>query len=82
MDDTATARRLAAVAPGLNPAPEPAAGPEPAPDPAGPALRDGEFLLAVKDPPRLVPHGLLVRGRVPQAGGGPAAAPRRAWEGA
>ena len=45
------------------------------------ALRDGEFLLTVKDPPRLVPRGLLVRARVPAARGGPAAAPRRAWEG-
>ena len=33
-------------------------------DPA--ALRAGEFLLAVQDPPRLVPGGLLVRARVPQ----------------
>jgi hypothetical protein len=32
--------------------------------PASPAaLRDGEFLLAVKHPPRLVPRGLLVRAR-------------------
>jgi hypothetical protein len=48
------------------------------------ALRDGEFLLAVKDPPRVVPRGLLVRARVPRLArdGGPAAAPRRAWEGA
>ena len=45
------------------------------------ALRDGEFLLAVKDPPRLVPRGLLVRARVPWAAAAPAAAPRRAWEG-
>ena len=54
MDDTAAARRL------LGPAPPPdqeagAAGPA--------ALRDGEFLLAVKNPPRLVPRGLLVRAR-------------------
>lgn len=27
------------------------------------ALRDGEFLLAVKHPPRIVPRGLLVRAR-------------------
>ena len=48
------------------------------------ALRDGEFLLAVKDPPRVVPRGLLVRARVPRTArdGGPAAAPRRAWESA
>ena len=54
--------------------------------PASPAaLRDGEFLLAVKHPPRLVPRGLLVRARVSSAAAGspdPAAAPRRAWEGA
>jgi len=30
------------------------------------ALRDGEFLLRVKDPPRLVPRALAVRARVPQ----------------
>ncbi|HXZ77736.1 MAG TPA: hypothetical protein VEH31_43635 [Streptosporangiaceae bacterium] len=48
------------------------------------ALRDGEFLLAVKDPPRVVPRGLLVRARVPRIArdGGPAAASRRAWENA
>jgi hypothetical protein len=51
---------------------------------AGPAaLRAGEFLLAVQDPPRLVPSGLLVRARVPQVTrDARAAAPRRAWEGA
>lgn len=47
------------------------------------ALRAGEFLLAVKDPGRLVPRGQLVRARVPQVTrGGPAATTRRAWEGA
>ena len=48
------------------------------------ALRDGEFLLAVKNPRRLVPRGLLVRARVPQVtrDGGPTATPRRAWESA
>jgi len=48
-------------------------------------LRDGEFLLAVRHPPRFLPRGLLVRARVPAAAGGnpdPAAAPRGAWEGA
>ena len=30
------------------------------------ALRDGEFLLTVKSPPRLVPRALAVRARVPQ----------------
>jgi hypothetical protein len=50
-------------------------------DPA--TLRDGEFLLAVQDPPRLIPSGLLVRARVPRVTrDGRAAAPRRAWEGA
>jgi len=50
-------------------------------DPA--TLRDGEFVLAVRDPPRLVPSGLLVRARVPKVSrDGHAAAPRRAWEGA
>ncbi|MGH3196088.1 MAG: hypothetical protein ACRDNT_09190, partial [Streptosporangiaceae bacterium] len=47
-------------------------------------LRDGEFLLAVKNPRRLVPRGLLVPARVPPIArdGAPAAGPRRAWEGA
>jgi len=50
-------------------------------DPA--TLRDGEFVLTVRDPPRLVPSGLLVRARVPKVSrDGHAAAPRRAWEGA
>jgi hypothetical protein len=93
MEDTAATRRLAAIVPpaagaGPDPVPVPAAdpaadlaaGPPGWPDPAG--LRDGEFLLAVRHPPRVVPRGLVVRGRVPHAGGGPAAAPRRAWEGA
>jgi hypothetical protein len=46
-----------------------------------PALRDGEFLLTVKDPPRPVSRGFLVRARVPWAAAAPATAPRRAWEG-
>ena len=48
------------------------------------ALRPGEFQLAVKNPQRLVPRGMLVRARVPQAArdAGPAAAQRQAWEGA
>ena len=85
MEDAAAARLLLGSAgPGRPPDSAAAAdpGPGPAADPAGPAgLRDGEFLLAVKDPPRLVPRGLLVRARVPQAGGRTVAAPRRAWEG-
>jgi len=51
-------------------------------DPA--TLRAGEFAMAVRDPPRLVPSGLLVRARVPKVSrdGTAAAAPRRVWEGA
>jgi hypothetical protein len=45
------------------------------------ALRDGEFLLTVKDPPRLVSRGSLVRARVRSVPYRPAATPRRAWEG-
>jgi hypothetical protein len=85
MEDTAATRRLAAAVPAAaGPGPDPAADADPAahvpgsPSPAG--LRDGEFLLSVRRPPRVVPRGLLVRARVPPAGGGPAAAPRRAWE--
>ena len=84
MDDAAAAQRLAeitgAAVPGV-PVPGAAA-------PAGfdekSALRHGEFLLAVKNPRRLVPRGLLVRARIPQTARdtGPAAAARRqAWEG-
>jgi hypothetical protein len=70
MDDAAAARRLSEVT-----------GAADAVDPSG--LRGGEFLLAVRNPRRLVPRGLLVRARVPQIGhgGGPAPAPRQAWEG-
>ncbi len=98
MDDAAAARRLSEVAGVAAPAgagrpPEPGAivspganaGPGPAADAADlSALRDGEFLLAVKNPRRLVPRGLLVRARVPPVArdGGPVAAPRRAWESA
>jgi hypothetical protein len=45
------------------------------------ALRAGEFLLTVKDPPRLVSRGCLVRARVPSARAARATAPRRVWEG-
>ena len=81
MEDTTLAARLAAIGPAPAAPAEPgtAAG-------AGPgfpaALRDGEFLLAVKNPPRLITRGLLVRARVPAVGSGRAAAPRRVWEGA
>jgi hypothetical protein len=60
----------------------------PAAETGGPsALGEGEFLLAVKNPRRLVPRGTLVRARTPPVprDGRPAAAPRRAlkgWEGA
>ena len=96
MDDAAAARRLSEVTgavalagpwqsePGTSASPGAQAGPGPAADAAGlSALRDGEFLLAVKNPRRLVPRGLLVRARVPQFArdAGPAAAPRQAWEG-
>jgi hypothetical protein len=85
MEDTAATRRLAAVVPAAaGPAPDPVADAGRAGDPPGssyPAgLRDGEFLLTVRHPPRVVPRGLLVRARVPKDGGGPAAVPRRAWE--
>jgi hypothetical protein len=60
--DTATAARVAPIAP------DPAGESDPATagtlGPGSPAaLRDGEFLLAVKHPPRRVPRGLLVRAR-------------------
>jgi hypothetical protein len=50
-------------------------------------LGEGEFLLAVKNPPRVVPRGTLVRARTPAIprDSRRAAAPRRAlkgWEGA
>src|SRR6266851_2128991 len=56
MDDPAAAR-LSALAGDLAPA-------------GVSGLREGEFLLAVKNPRRLVPRGLLVRARVPQAARG------------
>ena len=60
--DTTMAARLASIAPDpveeRDPAMAGALGPG---SPA--ALRDGEFLLAVKHPPRIVPRGLLVRAR-------------------
>ena len=65
--DSAAARRLSEVAASADPV----------------TLRAGEFLLAVQDPPRLVPSGLLVRARVPQVTrAARTAAPRRAWAGA
>jgi hypothetical protein len=92
MTDAATARHLAAVAGGADPAGT-SAGPWG--DPAFPAaaagdpsaLGDGEFLLAVKNPRRLVPRAVLVRARIPHsaARGGGSAPPepeRRAWEAA
>jgi len=88
MDDAAAGRRLAAVAaaPGQRPDPGPDAdaAPEPVADTADlSALRDGEFLLAVKNPRRLVPRARAVRARIrPLARGGrPAPGEQRAWEG-
>ncbi|MGD0242688.1 MAG: hypothetical protein ABSB59_20480 [Streptosporangiaceae bacterium] len=77
MTDGAAVRRLAAAATARSTARSTAKAAGPA------ALRDGEFLLEVRDPPRLVPGGLLVRARVPHAARDErAAVPRRAWEGA
>jgi hypothetical protein len=71
MTDAATAGQLAAVAGAT----------------AGPPLGDGEFLLAVKDPQRLVPRAQLVRARIRSSK--PAAVPQHRaldasqhWEGA
>ena len=66
MNDAATARHLAAVADRA----EPAAAGDPGPAPAASsgslsALRDGEFLLTVKNPRRLVPRARVVRARIP-----------------
>jgi hypothetical protein len=98
MDDTEAARHLAAIAGTAGPRLPPddlgeVANPAPgsAADVGHPsaclsarlsALRDGEFLLAVKNPQRLVPRGLLVRARVPQftRDSMHAAAPPRTWE--
>jgi hypothetical protein len=58
---------------------------EQAPSPAPlSTLGPGEFLLAVRNPPRVVPHGRAVRARVPalRRGRERAAVPQRAWEGA
>ena len=61
------------IAPGAAPEPGDPAGPAAAPDPGYPrqaspaspsALRDGEFLLMVKNPRRLVPRALAVPARV------------------
>jgi hypothetical protein len=60
----------------------------PAAETGGPAaLGEGEFLLSVKNPRRLIPRGRLVRARTPPVprDSRPASAPRRAlkgWEGA
>jgi hypothetical protein len=59
--DTTMAVRLASIAP--DPAEEDPAVARTLGPGSPPALRDGEFLLAVKHPPRLVPRGLLVRAR-------------------
>lgn len=73
ISDAAAARQLTdAASAAAAPLPLPAAGAEhkvSAPGAIGDlsALRDGEFLLAVKNPPRLVPRGLLVQARIPEA---------------
>jgi hypothetical protein len=60
--DTTMAARLASIAP--DPAEEKGPVMTGTLGPGSPAaLRDGEFLLAVKHPPRIVPRGLLVRAR-------------------
>jgi hypothetical protein len=78
MTDAATAGQLA-TAVGVLPAPEPAADAA-----ALTALREDEFLLAVKHPQRLVWPAQLVRARVPSVTRDrrPAAAPRPALAGA
>jgi DNA-binding GntR family transcriptional regulator len=91
MNDAAAALHLARVAGTADPElPPGAAGdrtslaPGPTAETGGlSALRDGEFLLAVKEPQRLVPRGLLVRARTPPVtvDSGSAAAPPRAWPG-
>ncbi len=90
MTDAAAARQLALAAgyPGqVLPGADPGSVRDPWSAPAAAAvdpssLRDGEFLLAVRNPPRLVPRAVAVRARIrPRArGSGTAAAPRRAWE--
>jgi hypothetical protein len=94
MSDAAAARQLATVAGAAGPELPPGSGDRasPASGPAAetgslPALRDGEFLLAVKNPRRVVPRGLLVQARTPQFahGAGSGARARRepkSWEGA
>jgi hypothetical protein len=89
MTDAAAARRLAMAAGILDPLPPPQPLPGDPGPPAGPgsgpataagglpALRDGEFLLAVKTPRRLVPRASAVPARIPPPRDTrPAAAPR------
>jgi hypothetical protein len=83
--DTTLVARLASITPDPAEEKDPAMAGTPGPGSSPAAMRAGEFLLAVKHPPRLVPRALLVRARVPSAAAGnpdPATAPRRAWEGA
>ncbi|HEY6313899.1 MAG TPA: hypothetical protein VIY52_24300 [Streptosporangiaceae bacterium] len=83
MNDAATARHLAAVADRAEPAAAGDPGPAPAASPGSlSALRDGEFLLTVKNPRRLVPRARVVRARIPPlARDARSAAARRAWGG-
>jgi hypothetical protein len=83
MNDAATARHLAAVADRAEPAATGDPGPAPAASPGSlSALRDGEFLLTVKNPRRLVPRARVVRARIPPlARDARSAAARQACEG-
>ena len=73
MDDAAAARHLARAVGVAAPELLPAGSADAASPAAGlaadtgslPALREGEFLLAVRNPRRLVPRGQLVRARTP-----------------
>jgi DNA-binding GntR family transcriptional regulator len=75
MDDAATARQLAAAAgcwdPGVSETGITGTGPASSGSPDDPAsLPDGEFVLAVKDPPRLVPRAEAVPARIRRSPGG------------
>jgi hypothetical protein len=83
MADAAAARQLAAVTGAVGAAGPPAAAAQAPPGAESTplsALRDGEFLLAVKHPRRLVGPAHVVRARVPPnvADRGPAVVPRPA----
>jgi len=73
MTDDAAARQLAETAGAAAAAGDP-----------GLPLREREFLLTVKNPPRLVPRAQLVRARIPPSAAAPRhrAHPSQHWEGA